>query len=79
MSKTPDNIVLTNTHPHHAVEEVSRNLSADFPLAVYHVNSQPGALITQLVHSAEERQALGKEWVSLKDLNIETAPAAEGN
>lgn len=80
MSKTPDNVVLTASHPHQPLDDPSpRNLSVDFPMAVYHKNSQPGALISQLVHSADELKALGKEWGPLKDLNIETAPAAEGN
>jgi hypothetical protein len=75
MSKTPDNVVLTQSHPHQPLA-VESSGPADFPLAVYHVNSQPGALITQLVHTADELKSLGKEWGPLKDLHIETAPAA---
>jgi len=79
MSTTPDNVTLTPTRPHHQIEVPPSSGFAEYPKAVYHKDSKSGALITRLVESAEELKALGKDWVSLKDLNIETAPAAEGN
>lgn len=81
VTKTPDNVVLTHSHPHQPLEaeKPTINGSADFPMAVYHKDSKVGALISRQVDSAEELKALGKEWGPLRDLNIETAPAAEGN
>jgi hypothetical protein len=79
MSTTPDNVTLTPTRPHHQIDVPPGGGSLEFPKAVYHKDSKPGALVTRLVESADELKALGKDWVALKDLNIETAPAAEGN
>src|SRR5262245_57960152 len=79
MTKTPKNVVLTSSNPSSdsgALVPEAENDSAVYPKVLYHKDSKPGALISQLVVDADAEKALGDEWMTLADLEIETAPAA---
>ena len=78
MAETPKNVVLTPSTP--IADSDERNpgpadTSTDYPKVLYHKDSKPGALVSKLVASPEEAEALGGEWGTLAALNIETAPA----
>lgn len=46
----------------------------EYPKAMYHKDSKPGALISKIVANAEEEKALGAGWGDHESLDFDTAP-----
>lgn len=77
MADTPKNVVLTPSTPIADADEKNPgpvDTSNEYPKVLYHKDSKVGALLSKLVATPEEAEALGDEWGSLAALQIETAP-----
>jgi hypothetical protein len=77
MAATPDNHTLgSQVHASKPLTQPTEPPSStEYPRALYHKDSTADHLIVKTVANAEEAKALGKEWGSLADLKLETAPA----
>src|SRR5262245_58143880 len=80
MAQTPKNQVLSGhktPEPATPTQPETPPSSSDYPKALFHTDSKPGALVSRVVNSPEEEKELGEGWGPLSALDFETAPAAK--
>lgn len=75
MAETPKNQVLSSQQATATVKSPAPPSIDAYPKMLVHKNSKANALLTKQVNSAEEEKEAGSDWVTLADLDFETAPA----